>query len=160
MSLSYFEFPVLTDEEIESLGFLEEGIYEFVIEKAEPGISKAGNKKIDLTLKVIDRGNHRFVFDCLVATENMAYKIKHLCESVGLSAAYEAGKLCPDVLIGRNGMLELYHQKGNVKPDGTKYKDKMAVRDYLSEKGDARHKSPVNKPIDNNQPVLNDDIPF
>lgn len=161
MMMPYFEFPVLTDEEIEKLGFLDEGVYEFVVEKVTPGVSKAGNNKIDLTLKVMDKGESFFIFDCLVATKNMTYKIKHFCETVGLGKEYALGKINPEIWIGRNGKLDLYIQKGNVKPDGSKYKDKMAVRDYIREKDMSFATiTPLIKEEKPKQEFVSDDVPF
>lgn len=126
-----FNFPVLSDEEMQNLTLAEEGIYDFQVNKASEEVSKAGNNQIKLTLKIWDKqGKERIIYDYLVGTTNWAFKIKHFCKSIGLD--YNCGSFEPWQCEGKSGKCEIVIKSGDKKPDGTFYHSKNAVKDYVT----------------------------
>lgn len=147
-----FEFPPLSD--------IEPGVYDFQVLKAEQKRSKSGNQMIELTLAVWDaNGVQRHIFDYLVSMPSMVYKIKHFCDTVGLTKEYLAGCLNVNDCVDKCGKAEIIIQKGNQKPDGSYYPDKNAVKDYVVTDKDAV-KADLVKPNNNGSEFKDDDLPF
>jgi len=155
-----FTFTPMTEEEIKSLNIMDSGIYDFEVIKAEQSISKSGNPMIKLMLKVWDtNGREHIIYDYLVSTSNMMYKIKHFCESVGLEDKYKLGTFDENDCVGKCGKVDIIIQKGQSSPNGGNYPDKNTARDYISkiEMNEPKIKSSKeNNFVDSNL----DDLPF
>lgn len=151
-----FTYPVLTDEQIQSMNLVDDGEYDFEVVSATEKMSKAGNNQIEINIKIWDnKGVQRSLRDYLVATENMAYKVKHFCESTGLE--YGKGNMDTFQLIGRSGKCIVIKQQGQEKPMGGRYPDKSVIKDYIKiGEGSSTVSSP--KPV--TAPAFNDDLPF
>jgi hypothetical protein len=159
-----FSFPVMTEEEIQALNLVDEGIYDFEVVKATQKTSKSGNQMIELQLAIWDdKGKNHIVFDYLVSITSMIYKIKHFCDTVGLTAEYQSGNFDVMQCEGRRGKVHIIVQAGQPNPNGGMYSDKNAVRDYvIDDKGNVKiDLSGKKSPEPKDEPSLvDDDIPF
>lgn len=146
-----------SEEEIQTMGLLSPGTYDFEVAKAEDQISNQGNEMIKLTLKVWDMGGAvHLIYDYLL--DAMAFKLRHFAEATGLLEKYNAGHLEANDCERRMGKVEIIIQKGKDKNDGTGnwYPDKNAVKDYFVKKGGFG----ATTLSSNTDQFLNDDVPF
>lgn len=131
-----FAFDSKTDEQIQEIqnrALLPEGIYPFTVKAYKPGKSKAQNDMLELLVSVVDKdGSKRNIKDFLVNSDQMIFKIKHFCESIGFEKEYTSGKFDPEKCLNRSGRAVVGIQKGSAKPDGSGfYPDKNNIRDYM-----------------------------
>lgn len=121
-------FKPKSEAELNSFEIFPKGEYDFNVVKAVEKISKAGNQMIELELDIYaPNGSKARVFDYLL--ENVAYKLKHFCESVGLHDEYEDGNITTDMCRNRAGKCTII-----VKQDKTgEYPDKNEVKDYCKQ---------------------------
>jgi hypothetical protein len=126
-----FTFPVLSDDEIQSMNLVPEGQYNFEVVKATDKVSKQGNAMLELQLKIWDSsGKERIVFDYLVGIPAMVYKIKNFCQTTGLTEKYNMGSFSAHDCLNKRGTAYIVVQKGSMKIDGGFYPDKNSVKDY------------------------------
>lgn len=134
--MSYFDYEPMTDEECEKerqYQMVEPGIYDFQVIFAESRISKSGNSMIELKLKIYNNnGIEYIIIDYLLGTRNMGWKTKHFCDSVGLSEEYNKKEFNEILCLNKCGKANIIIKKGNQKEDGTFYKDKNEIKDYIS----------------------------
>jgi hypothetical protein len=150
------QFIPKSEEELNEL--FQPGRYIAEVFKAEEKTSKSGNEMIELQLKVYSQNmsETRLVFDYLVDIKSMAYKIKHFCDSCGITKIYESGKLSAENCIGKSCQVVLIIKEDK---EGA-YPPKNAIKDYV-------------KKVESNQKTVevpgfgqgtvesnNDDIPF
>jgi hypothetical protein len=150
-----YNFTPMTEEELNKSFLLSDGIYDFIVKKSERKTSEAGNPMAELLLGLYDsEGNIRYVKDYLVfSTVNLCVrKIKHFCESVGITEDYEKGSVREE-LVDLSGKLKLGIQGEKPNPNGGNYPAKNIVIDYV--KADKVVEKPTEKKDD-----FNDDIPF
>jgi Protein of unknown function (DUF669) len=149
-------FEPFTEEEIRELNLLPDGIYDFSVKRSDEKLSKAGNQMLELILEVYDqKGKVHTIWDYIVPTSAMMYKLKHLCDSVGLSDKYKTGLLDYEDLQGKSGKAKIVIKKGNVNPNGGLYPDKNSVEDYvMTDKGALKY-TPKNNDFEDDK-----DIPF
>lgn len=150
-----YNFQPLTDEELDSFGLLENGIYSFEVNKATRKTSKSGNPMCELQLTVWDKsGKTYFLFDYLVfSTVNLNIKkVSHFCKSVGLYEEYKKGQI-PEELQGLSGKVEIGQQESQPKPNGGYYPSKNVVVDYIVSDESIIEKS-------DNDSFINDELPF
>lgn len=156
--MSYFDIPI-SDEEVESFGLLEQGIYDFVVIKSQRKTSRANNPMAELQLKVWDKqGVTHTIFDYLIFSNipmNIK-KVKHFCFSTGLKEEYENRKV-PEILEGLSGKAEIGIRLEEPKPEGGFYPRKNIVVDYV-EKNDKV--GTANNEQSDKKEFLDDDIPF
>lgn len=148
------KFEPMSEIQLKSLNLIPEGEYQFEVVDANDTISKSGNEQIKLVLKIWDNdGKVRVIYDYLVPLTKMLYKVKHFCDSSGMSEKYEDGTLTSDDCIGRSGRLRLGIQ---VDKAGV-YPDKNNVVDYVTEDKAPSMIPPavIAKPLE-----FNDDVPF
>jgi hypothetical protein len=148
-----FKFPVLTQDQILELQKpIDEGDYHVRIENAISTISQnSGNPQIKLSLTILGpNGKQPKCFDYLVALEEMAWKTRHLLESIGRPELYDTGEFSESVLIGTKPYAKIKLVKSE---DGQKLYPK--VIDYLIPP-EAVAKVEEENVLDN----LDDDIPF
>ncbi len=138
---NYFAFVPKTEEEIRHIQnrlLLPDGVYPFIVREAKPMKSSAGNSMVQLRLECTAHDGYKHtVFDFLVATEEMLFKIKHFCETAGIEQEYAAGQFNPPDLVGKEGLARITIQRGKARKDkdgredGSYYPDKNTVRDYI-----------------------------
>jgi hypothetical protein len=154
-----FSYNPLTQEDAEKerqYPLLESGTYNFEVAKATFKTSKSNNPMIELVLNVWDNhGKQYTVYDYLISTKGMNWKILNFCESVGLMKDYDQGKFNENLCVGRSGKADIVYQIGKARPEGGFYKDKNAVANYIKMEGD---KKSIDK--DSDDPFAGEDIPF
>lgn len=153
--MSFYDIPNMTDDEIENGHLLEKGEYDFVVFASERKESKAGNPMAKLQLQVWDKeGKPHIIYDYLVFSNiglNIK-KVKHFCESVGLTEEFKNRKL-PEKLADYAGRLSLGRDEEKPNLQGGVYPAKNIVLDYLKRDG---NKQIIKKDDD----FINDDLPF
>jgi hypothetical protein len=156
-----FNFRPMTEEELDKVDLIDNGIYQFEVIKSTKRISEAGNDMAELNIRFWDKeGNIHTVFDYLVFSDVKfcIRKIKHFCEAVGLVDQYTKGEL-PEEFRGYSGYLELGIQDEMPNPKGGFYPKKNIVIDYVLN-NNAESKV---KPISVNKGLTDfkeDDVPF
>ena len=124
---------------------------------------KGGNPMAVVCLKVFHNDGSDFtqhIVDYAVQTGSMAFKWRHLADALGLTEKYEAKTLTTNDMVHKSGKLKLISQKGGKKDDGTFYKDKNVVDDYIpKEESIVGLAKPKAKKLVSNDD-LSDDIPF
>lgn len=148
MTFTYQPISEAEAEKARGYSLLDHGMYEFHVMKAEGRPSKTNNPMIELVLNVLDKeGKEHVIFDYLVATEKMNWKIRHFCRAVGLEKEYDEGKFNELLCAGRGGHAMISKQAGKQKPDGSFYKDKNVVDDYVV-------------PLVDDKKFVDSDVPF
>lgn len=157
-----FSFPPMTEDELQALNMVDDGIYDFEVVKATQKTSKSGNQMIELQLLVWDKsGKAHTVFDYLVSITSMVYKIKHFCDTVGLDKEYLAGNFDVMQCDGRRGKAHIIVQAGQPNSNGGMYPDKNAVRDYvMTDAGAVKVDLSGSKSPEPKDQLSDDDIPF
>lgn len=153
-----FSFNPLSDEQINAIqnrGLLADGVYPFCVKSIEQRHSKSGNPMLQVRIGVLaNADDERNIFDYLLATEQMMFKLKHFCESIGLEEKYAKGNFSPADCINRSGRVRIGVQKGGAKEDGSGfYPDKNSVKDYVKLDEKVAEIAKVD-------PDFNDDIKF
>ena len=105
--------PSINFAKVQSLEPLPAGVYTATIIKAEQGISKAGNEKIDIQWKV-EGGAHdgRIIFDTLTFTEKALFRVKATLQGLGFPADFK-GNVSAEDLVGRTAKITVDIQAGN-----------------------------------------------
>lgn len=148
-------FKPKTQEELDAMGIMPAGIYQFQVANAKDRISKNGNEMIELNLEIWDNeGNKRAMFDYLL--EAMPHKLHGFCTSTGMEQRYHEGNLASQHCIGKGAYVELAIQKGKEKPEGGSYPDKNEVKKYMTKRVSGS-KPMTQKEQDN---AFDDEIPF
>lgn len=134
------QFKPKNEEELMQGTLLESGQYEFEVIEALEKISSKGNQMIHLKIKILNDGKQHIIYDYLVATDNMMFKIKHFCETASLRDKYAKGSLSCSDCLGKKGLADIDLQEA----EGT-YSAKNFVVDYIPSEDYA---------------LVDDDIPF
>ncbi len=132
-----YSFNPMSDEELDAMDVISEGVYNFEVVKSTRSISKAGNPMAVLHLKVWDNeGKTHIVFDYLVFSNvNLNIKkVSHFCKAVGLHEEYKQGQI-PEELERLSGKVSLGIQGEQEKPTGGFYPKKNVVIDYIVPEG-------------------------
>lgn len=131
----FFDYEPMNEEECEKakqFELLEAGIYNFKVVEAIAKNSKSGNPMIQILIKITDQnGVEHGIYDYLVSTRQMMWKFKHFCDSIGLSKEYENKQFQTHLSLWKTGKASIGFQPGNKKDDGTYYRDKNIVEDYV-----------------------------
>lgn len=122
-----------TEEEIRTMMIWPDGEYSFEILNADEKISKSSGKDmLEILFKVYNNdGKSKLITDYLLDNDDprMSFKLRHLCNCVGLLESYNKGQLEAIQFIGKSGKAILKTQKdkfGN-------YPDKNVIKDYIVE---------------------------
>lgn len=133
-------FKPKTENDIARERLRPDGEYPFTVYSAIEKVSKAGNPMIVVELDVFDpMGNQFSVTDYLM--ESMAFKLRHFCYGIGLSAEYDNGTLEAAAIVGRSGSLKLSFQEAN-----GNFPPKNVVKDYIKEPSGSAPKQTI-KPV-------------
>lgn len=101
------------------------GEYNAVVKRATEKTSSGGNNMIELILTCYGPGDSTTdVFDYLVFTPAILYKVRHFCESAGID--FNKGDLTAEECLDMNVKVKLKIDKGD-----EKYREKNAVDDYV-----------------------------
>ena len=149
------KFEPKTEEQIEELDLLPDGIYEFSIYSAEDKQSKSGLPMIQLKLEIY--GNllgTKYIFDYLVSSNHpiTQKKIRHFCYATGLEDLYELGEISSHHLMSKSGKLILGIE------DSEKFRKKNKVIDYMA----FSKTDPISfgKQNSDDKSLIDDDLPF
>lgn len=154
-----YSFTPLTEEEIDAISLMEDGIYNFEVVKSTKKQSSSGNPMIVLELNFWDKeGKNHLVYDFLVFTHvplNIR-KLKHFCEAVGLGEDYKKGSL-PESLERYVGKAQVGRREPQPNQNGGFHPKKNYVIDYVL---DSVKEKGTMKPDSIDDAPLNDEIPF
>ena len=128
-------FNPMSDEELDAIDIIPEGVYNFEVLKSTRKVSKSGNPMAALQLNVWDNdGKTRCVFDYLVFSNvNLNIrKVSHFSKAVGLHEEYKKGEL-PEELELLSGKVQIGIQDEQEKPGGGFYPKKNIVIDYIAD---------------------------
>ena len=115
-------------EDADAFGLLKPGVYDFCVQSADDGVSKAGNEMIVVDLAIEDAdGDVSVVRDYLVGSDGMAYKVRHFAESTGLVALYDKGDMPASAVKGAVGRCKIA-----IEPAKGEYRAKNKVVDYVA----------------------------
>jgi hypothetical protein len=135
-----------TESEIQAMNLRDPGEYDFEVVEAIETRSKAGNEMVELKVRMDTPDGRNFtIFDYLVSTEGMAYKVRHFAEATGLLAEYEKGDMAAEYMLGRTGKCKVV-----VQPAEGQYSAKNIVTDYI---GTGATEAPAKQ-------LEDDEIPF
>jgi hypothetical protein len=154
-----FVFKPLTEEEIDAMSLMDEGIYNFQVETSNPRTSKSGNRMAELLITVWDSFDKpHSIYDYLVFSTiplNIR-KVKHFCDTVGLTEEYKKGSI-PEGLASLSGKVKIGIQEEKANPNGGFFPKKNIVIDYvMTDKGAVKSDS---APIEEEK-FHDDDLPF
>lgn len=100
------KFQPLSEDEINELGLLPVGEYDFTINAAIEKTSAKGNDMFELSLSVFEpSGAARSNKDWILPL--MMKKFKHCIDACGLTSKYESGEIVADDFVGKSGKLKL-----------------------------------------------------
>lgn len=121
-----------SEKEIQEMNLRDPGEFDFLVDAAEEKRSQKGNDMVELKLKMEDgQGRTFFLYDYLVSTDAMAFKLRHFAKSVGMLTEYEKGEMEAMHMEGRTGKCKVGTQ-----PAKNGYPAKNIVTDYLFADGE------------------------
>lgn len=98
----------ISEKEAAEAGLRQRGIYDFEVLEADDQISSAMNEMIKLNVKLFDKeGNSFRLFDYLVSSKGMAYKVRHYASATGQLPQYENGDLRAEDQVGKTGQCQV-----------------------------------------------------
>lgn len=133
-----------TEEEIKFLKLIPDGEYEFEVFDAIDETSKNGNEMIHVVLLVNKNEKKYYIHDYLMDTADMAFKLRHFCDSIGIIEDFNSGNIESNKIKSKKGIAKIIinqDKKGIYNP-------KNVIRDYI-----------VNKSI-KSEDIFNDELPF
>lgn len=103
------------------------GRYDALVRKATEKVSKSGNDMLELEVEVFHDEGSMIVFDYLLSTEKMIWRLRHFCEAAGLLDKYDTGTLTAEDCVDINIAVELEHDK----PKDPKYQTRNRIKEYM-----------------------------
>lgn len=117
----------ISEKDAEEAGLRKRGLYDFEVLEAAEKLSSKGNEMIELNVKLYDTEGHSFwLYDYLVSSDGMAYKVRHFSAATGLLPKYEKGELTAADCIGKTGRCQL-----GIEPAKNGYRAKNKIEDYV-----------------------------
>lgn len=107
-----WDSPVSADASDGASGDIPEpGEYGFMVIDFEKTVSKSGKKMAKINLELDETGRHWKIYDYLVLTTNMEWKIATFFESLGLKKKGEPLTKMPwDKVLGAEGRVKIKHE--------------------------------------------------
>lgn len=156
--MSIFKFEPLSDAQAKELkfGLWPEGVYQFTVLEAYETTSKSGNQMIKVVLEFFNGYKSRKITDYLLLDPKspMRYKLRHFCDTLGLSDVYEKGEVDTEQFIDKSGNAQLGVQESK----DPQYNDKNVVSDYVKVENVSGHALTANAKVVNK--IEDDNIPF
>lgn len=109
-----FKFnPISAEESLRMQQPFPEGEYEFVADICEQKMSQGGNNMIIAHITIYSpNGKSLSLKDYMLPEhEQMRYRWRQFCESVGLTSQYESGEINLDSIRGMHGRCMIKHEK-------------------------------------------------
>lgn len=121
-------FTPISEKEAAEAGLWPRAIHDFEVVEASDETSTAGNGMIKMSVAVFNQEGtkHRRLFDYLVASDGMQYKVRHFASATGLLPLYEKGELKAEDCIGKTGRCQLAIQAAS-----KSYPAKNVISDYV-----------------------------
>jgi len=155
-------FDPMDDKEAEAskTGLFDPGVYRFVVAEADETVSSSGNDMIVAKLEFETTTGIRTVYDYLLISGRMAWKLKGFCESIGWTEQYASGSFEASDMVGLMGEASIGIQEAN-----NGYPAKNVVEDYIKEGSEVATKPSKKSEGKKKKPkkadeVTEDDIPF
>ncbi len=142
-----FGIKVRSNEQIAMIqeeSLIPAGEYPFRVINAHQEISKNQNSMIKLILEIDTPKGTRKLFDFLIDSDLMAYKVKHFCEMIG----HNDSVLFPQNCMNKSGIAKIIIQKDK----NNQYPPRNTITDYVHQELQGMIASPSSD--------FNDDIPF
>lgn len=146
------QFKPKSEKDLAADGLWPNQIVDFEVLEAEDTESRAGDPMVKMKIKVFnEQGGTRTVYEYLLGTEKMQWKVRAFCAATGLLDQYETGVLEAVEMEGRTGKAKLIIQEDKT----GQYGDKNAIGAYVAqaEKPKAAPQRSVAKPAERRQPV-------
>lgn len=137
-----------------SSGCFDPGTFPFGVLDVEAKDSSAGNPMLVVKLKVQTNEGVRQVREYIMLTGAMAWKLRKLCEALGILPQYETGVLDEQEMVGLYGKAEFDIEEGN-----NGFPDKNRVREYIPATEQRAPSTPTPSSAAPDE-VSEDDIPF
>jgi hypothetical protein len=104
---------------------LQPGEYDFEITSAVLGNADDGQKMITIDARIIGPDSDGKARDWLLPNDpKMKFKLRYMCEAVGLIKVFEAGQLQVSDFLGRKGRAHFTRRNAKkLKEDGTPYQN-------------------------------------
>jgi len=121
--------PSINFAQVQTLEPLPPGNYTATIIKAEPGVSKAGNEKIDIQWR-IEGGQYdgRVIFDTLTFVDKALFRVKNTLMGLGFPKDFK-GEVRPEDLVGKTAKITVDVQAGNgIDETGEPYQPRNRVK--------------------------------
>lgn len=145
------KFKPMTEEEINEVGLLQPGVYDFEIIECSETTSDAGNDMFALKLNVFEPdGKTRSILDWVLP--QMPKKFKHIHDACGLADKFEAGEVTAQDFLGKTGKLKLEVGKPYTDKNGNE-RVNNAVEDYIKREN-------LIETSEQKDPIPDDGIPF
>lgn len=117
----------ISEADAAEAGLRKRGLYDFEVTDAKEKLSAKNNEMIELNVKLYDtEGRSFWLYDYLVSSDGMAYKVRHFAAATGLLAKYEKGELTAEDCLGKTGRCQL-----GVEPAKNGYPAKNKIADYV-----------------------------
>lgn len=151
-------FTPKTEQEIQSINLLQDGLYNYEVIFQQEGISNAGNPQIKIKLKVFNHDGKEKIVDGYL-NEKFPKILKHYCDVNGKSNYYDSGNLPGQECLGDNGgLVHITIDKGKPIPDdlnGKCFPDRNVIKDFVENSNQQTNFNPKKE-----EQIFNDDIPF
>lgn len=128
---------------------LPEGKYQFIVNECTEQTSKNGDPMLKLIIHVNHKNRKYIIFDWILCTKTWMFKLRSLCDTLGLIEMYDAGEISASRIGSKKGFA--YFTLENDK----KYGWKSKVEEYIVD--GEKEESKENEQNTENQ---DDDIPF
>lgn len=164
-----FDYEPLSEEEArkERYQLIEDGVCRGKIMDATGKMSSSDNPMGVFILRIWDKhGKTKEITDYITFTKSMIWKLRHLCNSIGMIKEFEEKRFSPELAIDKDVYVHISIQKGkeipfdklNGKPPGTKYPDRNVIDDYVIPMSPQASMIQPIKPKDD--AFIDDDLPF
>lgn len=161
--MSIYKFnPMSRQESIDKMKQLKnplfpKGVYDFKVISSEYYRSEKGNDMIVVSLRLETFSDGKLIStivkDWLPFDGVMDWKLRHFCDSIGATEAYDKGELDIELLVGTTGKVDIYISKPTEKYPN----EKNAVSNYLC---DDQIKTKPITPFKQENAIIDDQIPF
>lgn len=130
------------------------GEYGFIVDEFEKTFSKSGNKMAKINIKLDESGQYFHVYDYLVLSSNMAWKLAQFFECIGLKKKDEPLDRMPwDKVLGASGRVKIKHET-------YEGKESCKVAQYIPSEASKAPTAPAKAPAKKTSKKAEDDLPF
>ena len=157
-------YTPFTEEQIQTQHIVPAGNYVFKVidvqtmKNGYAMVDKNGNDMARIKVMIYDENhNERFIYTYITGADTFAYKLRHLCKTIGMLKEYEAGTFNINHTIGKQGECQVVIRKGQTKSDGSgdMWPDQNDIKDFVvSTMNERKHSTTPSNDFEDS------DIPF